>query len=497
MSTTSPWAVAADILDPPMDGVAQYHDNPVGFVEDCFIWEPGKEPTGYQLDVLSMIVVHKRVSVRGPHGLGKTAEAAWVVLWFALTRDAMNEDWKVPTTASVWRQLKEFLWPEIHKWSRQLDWERIKRNPFREGDELLDMAIKLRTGSAFAVASDDPAKMEGAHADQLLYIYDEAKTIPADTYDATEGAFSGAGADTDVEAFALASSTPGEPQGRFYDIQKRKPGTEDWTVRTVSKEEVVAAGRMSLEWADQRKAQWGESSAVFQNRVLGEFASSEEDVVIPLSWVEAANERWYETAIDKWALDNIGCDIADSGKDKTVLALRYGTVLGELRRYPKEGTMETTGFIVAALKGTDAYATVDGIGVGSGPVNRLREMGIPCEAFIASRRSEMTDTSEEFGFVNVRSASWWNMRELLDPESPFEPIALPPDDLLTGDLTAPHWKMMSGAKVKVESKDEIIKRLGRSPDDGDACVMAFWPGEPEEVSMVVEESMPVQIGADI
>lgn len=497
MSTTSPFAFAADILDPPMDGVAQYHDDPVGFVENCFIWEPKKHPTEYQLDVLSMIPVHKRVSVRGPHGLGKTAEAAWVVLWFALTRDALNEDWKVPTTASVWRQLKEFLWPEIHKWSRQLDWERIKRRPFREGDELLDLAIKLRTGSAFAVASDDPAKMEGAHADQLLYIYDEAKTIPADTYDATEGAFSGAGGDTGAEAFALASSTPGEPQGRFYDIQKRKPGTEDWAVRVVTKEEVLAAGRMSTEWADQRLKQWGATTAVYINRVLGEFASSEEDVVIPLAWVEAANERWHERMSADWALDNIGVDVAESGKDKTVLALRFGTVIEELRRFAKQDVMETTGNVVGALRGTDAYATVDGIGLGAGVVARLRELDVPVEAFIASRKTEMVDSTEELGFINCRSASWWNVRELLDPDSPYDPIALPPDDLLTGDLTAPHWKVQSGGKIKVESKEEIIKRLGRSTDDGDAVVMAFWPGEPEEVETMVEESIPVQIGADI
>jgi hypothetical protein len=75
--------------------------------------------------------------------------------------------------------------------------------------------------------------------------------------------------------------------------------------------------------------------------------------------------------------------------------------------------------------------------------------------------------------VNKRSAAWWYLRELLDPANGHG-IALPPDDLLTGDLTAPHWRITSGGKVQVESKDEIRKRLGRSTDDGDAVVMAFW-----------------------
>jgi hypothetical protein len=434
--------------------------------------------------------------VRGPHGLGKTAEAAWAVLWFALTREAAAEDWKVPTTASVWRQLEKFLWPEIHKWVKVINWKACKRRPLKDGEELLDMAIKLRFGSAFAVASDDPAKIEGAHADQLFYVYDESKAIPMETFDASEGAFSGAGADTPMEAFALASSTPGEPQGRFYDIQKRKPGTEDWHVEVVTRQEVIKAGRMSKEWASQRKKQWGAGSAVYINRVEGDFASAEEDTVIPLSWVEQAMERYEALKEMPDGLDQVGADIARSGKDNTVLALRRGEVLKELRRYSRQGTMETTGRVAGLLQEANATATVDVIGIGAGVVDRLREMGYECEAFNASERTEMLDASEELGFVNCRAASWWYLRELLDPDS-SNAIALPPDDQLTGDLTAAHWRVMSGGRIQVESKDDIIKRLGRSTDDGDAVVMAYWPGQPEDLEEVVEYYEPVRIGADI
>lgn len=495
----SPFDVAADILDPPQDGVIRYYNDPRGFVLNCFSWEQGREPTEYQLSVMDALIEHKRVCVRGPHGLGKTAEAAWIILWFALTRDAKGDDWKIPTTASVWRQLEKFLWPEVHKWVSKLDWEKVGRKPFKKGDDLLDMAIKLRTGEAFAVASDDPGKIEGAHADQLLYIYDESKIIPAATFDASEGAFSGAGSDTAQEAFALASSTPGEPNGRFFDIQARKPGTEDWHSIVVSKDEVIAAGRMSEEWAAQRLKQWGKESAVYQNRVLGKFASSEEDTVVPLAWVEAAQERWKKLQEDEVALEALsalGCDIARSGKDKTVLALRCGRVLAELRRYTRQSTMASTGRIEGVLKGTDATPIVDVIGIGAGVVDRLREIGWEVEAFNASARTIMVDESGELGFVNCRAASWWNLRQLLDPDSDWN-IALPPDDLLTGDLTAPHYRVMSGGKIQVESKEDIIKRLGRSTDDGDAVCMAFWPGEPEEEDEVVEDYQPVTIGADI
>ena len=38
------------------------------------------------------------------------------LLHFASTRDALGLDWKCPTTAGAWRQLIQFLWPEVHKW---------------------------------------------------------------------------------------------------------------------------------------------------------------------------------------------------------------------------------------------------------------------------------------------------------------------------------------------------------------------------------------------
>jgi len=113
---------------------------------------------------------------------------------------------------------------------------------------------------------------------------------------------------------------------------------------------------------------------------------------------------------------------------------------------------------------------VDEIGLGAGVVDRLREQGKRVLPFNASAGTGHRDKSGELGFADTRSAAWWNLREMLETE----PLALPPDDRLIGDLTAPHWRVMSGGRVKVESKDDIKKRLGRSTDDGDAVIQAFW-----------------------
>ena len=474
-----------------------YWADPVAWAHDCLVWPEGKFLADYQQEILMALVERRRAAVRGPHGLGKTAIASIAVDWFATTREAAGVDWKVLTTASVGRQLTQFFWPEIRKWARLMRWDVIGMDPWRRGKEMLEQHIKLTYGEASALTSDDPSGIEGAHATELLYVFDEAKAIDDGIFDAAEGAFSTAGkGEVGTNAYALAISTPGEPIGRFYDIHARKPGTEAWWVRHVTVEEAEAAGRVTREWVDQQYLLWGDS-AIFANRVLGEFMSSSEDTVIPLAWVELANDRWrarFErvdpstgrraagrardardgTPIvveDGMKLHTLGVDVARGGEDRSVIALRQGNTIMELRRYAYSDDTMLLANQIDAIQGAHQapVAIVDVIGVGAGVYDRQRERGRPCRPFNSSEATKRTDISGEFGFANKRSHAWWNLREMLDPQSGCD-VALPPDDRLTGDLVAPKWRLMAGGRIQVESKDEIKKRIHRSTDDGDSVV---------------------------
>lgn len=270
----------------------KYWNDPVGFCNDCLSWKPGETGLApYQKDVLEAIPREKRVSVRAPRGAGKSLCAAAIVHWFALTRDGVT-DWKIVTTAGGLRQLVKFLWPEIHRISRRIKWIEVGRSPYNTRTELFKHALELKTGQAFAANSDNPALIEGAHAESILYILDEAKIIPDEVFDAIEGSFSGSGEDTNREAFVFMISTPGPPEGRFYQIQSRKPGYEDWYSYHITVEQAVEAGRLSRDWVEKRRAQWGENSPLFLNHVLGQFYDTEQEGVIPLQWVLNATERY-------------------------------------------------------------------------------------------------------------------------------------------------------------------------------------------------------------
>lgn len=482
-----------------------YYNDPLAWVHDMIDWREGEGPAAYQDEILAELPIRKRVCVRAPHGAGKSALNAWVILWYALTRD--GADWKIPTLASVWRQLKIYLWPEVRKWARRLRWDKLGRAPFDFRSELLMMQLRLKTGEAFALASDVPDSLEGAHADKLCAIFDESKSIPDATFDALEGAMSGTG-----EVYALAQSTPGDPKGRFYDIQRRRTGTEDWWARHITKDELIAAGRMSPEWAEQRRRLWGAQSAVYLNRVEGEFAANDEDSIIPLAWVEAAVDRWremfrddgvlWEDAPDLPEFTAVGVDVGTGSAkaDKTTLALRHDWILHEIRKYQHADTMQTAGRVKGILDAYGGRAIVDVIGIGAGTVDRLKEQRCNVYGFVAGAASKdrrgkpKRDRSGELVYGNNRAEAWWSMRERLDPSSGDE-IALPPDDDLIGDLTAPKYRVVSGGRIVVESKDELRKpdRLGRSTDTADAVVQAFW--EPEEPKRLPSVG-PAQMEAD-
>lgn len=474
----------------------QYVNDPAAFFHDCINWRRQEGATFYQDQSAAELVQYKRLAERGPHGLGKTMMASLLIHWFALTRDGDEDDWKIVTTATAWRQLTKYLWPEIHKWARRLKWDKIGRVPYDTRLELQKQSLELSTGLAFAMASDDHLTMEGAHAERMFYLFDEAKAIPVATWDAAEGAFSGAGDKNLREALVLAISTPGEPVGRFYDIHQRKPGYEDWRTIHITLEDAIKAGRITREWAEQRKKQWAGAPSLYANRVLGEFAASDEKGVVPLAWLEAAYERydeWKEARKPgKGKLVCLGADIAEGGGNETVLAPLYEVqseicdlAFDEFRAFDHQGekataTMATCGRIVGMVGKTGAKVVVDAVGVGAGVSHRLAEQKISVVPFKGGLPTDRKDLTGEFKFKNLNAGAWYGVRDLLSPESKKK-IAIPRNDKLTGDLTTRHYQIRSDGVVVVESKDDYKKRISQdsetssdSPDYGDACAMALF-----------------------
>ena len=229
--------------------------------------------------------------------------------------------------------------------------------------------------------------------------------------------------------------------------------------------------------------------------LYGDFSIAEDDQalqVIPTSWVRLAMERWENMEKPEDALlTTMGVDVARGGDDQTIISKLYGNnYFGELQKF--SGKQTKTGGEVAALVldniRKDEYTmktengreiekkpmiVLDLSGIGASPYDIIVEGGFEVDGFKGGEASIYTDISGELGFFNRRAEAYWNFMEALDPESGKD-IALPRDDELMADLTAPTWKTATNGKdIVIEKKEDIKKRIGRSTDCGDAVVMAY------------------------
>lgn len=194
--------------------------------------------------------------------------------------------------------------------------------------------------------------------------------------------------------------------------------------------------------------------------------------VIPSAWVEAAMARWKKPEKLE-PMSSLGVDVARGGSDETVIARRHGMWFDEPLAYPGKETPDgpsTAGLVIAA-KRDKAPIHIDVIGVGSAPYDFLSQAGQQTIGVNVAEGSHARDQSGVLEFKNKRSELWWKAREALDPTNNTG-IALPPSQRLKADLTAPKWRLQ-GAKIFVESRDDIVGRIGRSPDYGSAFILAL------------------------
>ena len=212
--------------------------------------------------------------------------------------------------------------------------------------------------------------------------------------------------------------------------------------------------------------------------LLGDFRAGIEDnawQLIPTAWIEAAMERWSEHG-KQGQMDSAGVDVARGGNDKTVVSTRYGVWYDCLKSLPGKQTPDgatAAGYVVSCIRDR-AVVHVDALGVGGETIGHLETNNIQVDAGVGydteSVKGQYDKATGRLKFRNRRALSHWRFRESLDPVT-GDKIALPPDPELKADLCAPLWKL-TPAGIQIEEKDEIKKRIGRSPDRGDAVIYA-------------------------
>lgn len=220
--------------------------------------------------------------------------------------------------------------------------------------------------------------------------------------------------------------------------------------------------------------------------LYGDFnASANEDPwqVIPTEWVRLAQQRWLNHQADLERdggelpqQTTLGVDVARGGKDFTVIVERRGNWVGEPLKIPGKDTPESDPVVREIIKvqqDTCQWVNIDVIGPGGAVLDTGNKMGLAgLQGVNVAKRSIATDKTGKLTFVNLRAELYWVLREALDPES-GDNIMLPPHKEVLPDLCSAKW-MMRVNGIQVEAKEDIKKRIGRSPDVGDAVLLACW-----------------------
>lgn len=240
----------------------------------------------------------------------------------------------------------------------------------------------------------------------------------------------------------------------------------------------------------------------YRSLLMGGFKTAFKDAdfqVIPTAWITAAQERWKPDGYKAFSMTAMAFDPAGGGADAAELAMRYGGWYAEIVSEKGEQTAEPTsamGFISKYRK--DAAPIVIDVGGGyGGPISLLlKQNEIPHVGFNGASTSNKHTKDSQLKFANKRAEAWWKFREELDPDQQGgSVIALPPDPELRADLAAPTYEVAARG-ILIESKDDLRKRLGRSPGKGDACVMCLSEGN-AAVKRALNSSGPRQSQANL
>jgi hypothetical protein len=225
----------------------------------------------------------------------------------------------------------------------------------------------------------------------------------------------------------------------------------------------------------------------FRSQLLsGNFLAAREDQqnqVIPTAWVQAAIGRHEQRTTPPHGIPmcNMGVDCSGGGKDEAVIAPRFDHYFAKLIKFntiKDEYGSQMAGEVIKARRDRSEITLDMGGGYGSGAYIILKE-NIGTEFLKSYRGGEGPTRRTEDGkltFTNARSQAYWMMREALNPDQVGgSHIELPNDPKLIAGLTAPTFELR-GIKIQVEPKDEVVKKLGYSPNEADAVVMAWWGG---------------------
>ena len=481
-----------------------------------------QEALGVTLDdeqqaILRSVQHNPRTSVASGTARGKDFVAACAAMCFMyLTprwRRTANgsielaENTKVALTAPTDRQVLNIMMPEISRL-----FNRAKRRGVVLPGRLNTQNIRTDNEewflTGFKADEHNHEAWSGFHAVHTMFVVTEATGIGDDTFSAIEGNLQG-------DSRILIVFNPNTPVGYAARSQKgdrwEKFQLNSLTAPNVREKKIVIAGQVDYAWVkdklenwctpispDERQEElddfefegvWYRPEDLFRKKVLGKFPKVSDDVLIPQQWLDLAHDRWRQRNGKEPLTDEprmLGVDVAGMGRDSSCFSERKGSWVAPFICQNAGGHadhMKVAGMIVQKRKfDPRMYVSIDTIGEGAGVYSRCLELDK--EQFIISCKysegaksyngKDLHDLTGQYSFLNMRAYLHWCVRDWLNPKNETGAM-LPPDEVFDEEATEIKWSFRSDGRIFIEPKEDIKKRLGRSPDRFDALANTFYP----------------------
>jgi len=483
-------------------------------------WDGNKDPIGeawmtfgraYEAVQRGEDPEYRNVALESATGTGKTYTLARIVFWFL---DCFPNS-LVVTTAPSDSQIKSGLWAEIStifpkiialrpnakKWQGKLVMQAprnfAKMDATEREKSLGDswMAKTHITGTSANKESED--KFRGFHRKSMLILLEECTGIPHQILTAAQNTSTG------MTNYILAVGNPSDQTDTLHTFAEL-PSVKNFRVSAYDHPNIVLQeelyhGAITQVSINERLSTYGAEHGLFKAMVRGISPPQSKDSLIRREWIDKCVNNPNKDKL--YGHDALGVDVANSELgDKAAVVYGKGCTVYRMDEFQCPNATHLGYNLVyedevLAEKGYDDYNIptmfeygiqpynigIDGVGVGTATVNAFIDMGLPnVESLMGGQWNEAIPTIEDgpdagkpkFRFGSLRSQMWWQLRE--DFRMGKINLALTDADQLEAlkrELTVPKVTMRENA-IAVEAKEQIKKRLGHSPNLGDA--LAYW-----------------------
>lgn len=459
----------------------RFFNDPVGWVKymlDEDMWSRQRE-------VSESLLVNKNVAVKAGHGVGKSHLASRLICWWVDTR---APDVFVASTAPSKAQVSQIIWDSIRschsKISSRYNAGLIDHELPGEilGDDTWKLEGKLLGSGRKPPDQKVGDSFQGIHREYVLAIGDEACGLNEELIDSLSNITTNEGS----RRFLIGNPT--NPASHFARIFRDDSGTWDLHTISVLDSPNFTGEPMPMEalealtgvtYVEDKKLEYGEDSARYKARILGEFAYDHEDALITPEDIE----KGISTEIVPEPGDKaiLGVDIAGKGTDRTVLYMNHGGHLRLVDSWQGLDLMESVDKIHTTAKQLNIHCVnidAQGLGIGAYEMLEARCALDPAANYIIAQIISSGKSPNRHRWHNLRAVMWDNMRELLhNGKVDLDPLDLDLQDEL---VSVKHDESIATGGMVIQSKKDLRKELGKSPDLADAAVFAMFDAEANE-----------------